>query len=219
MRAAAVIAAFVLFGADWTPAWAVPVVPVSYSMPNGSSGTFHYWDESYTGTGCKTCDGAILSNGLGDLTNGVLASGSWFSVEGASGGPYVGWLDLNPTISFSFGQPVLIDSVTFHFDDSDAGGVDAPSSVIINSINYPVIDPAGSAPFLFTVNGVNFSGTTLPITINRTGRFTFVSEISFGSPVPDIAAWKGLAMGIAALGLAGWHRRRGVEKQSKACKT
>ena len=58
------------------------LVPVtSYSMPNGdgqaSGGTFNYWDKNYTGSGATTTDGAPLTGGTGDLTDGVTASDIW----------------------------------------------------------------------------------------------------------------------------------------------
>ena len=39
------------------PAWAIQVVPTSYSLNNGTSGAFSYFDDKYNGTGCKTCAG------------------------------------------------------------------------------------------------------------------------------------------------------------------
>ena len=67
-------------------------------------------------------------------------------VEGASGpGPYVGWLNFDPTIEFFFDQVLSFNSVTFYFDASYAGGVTPPTSVNIEGANFAVPTPPGSA--------------------------------------------------------------------------
>ena len=71
------------------------VVPTSYDMLNGQTGSFTYWDDSYNGTGSPTTSGDLLTGGLGDLTDGVIATENWFSTPG----PYVGWDSITPTIT------------------------------------------------------------------------------------------------------------------------
>lgn len=44
------------------------LTPDSYSMLNGNAGSSNYWDETYTGSGCVTCDNAALT---GNLTGGM----------------------------------------------------------------------------------------------------------------------------------------------------
>ncbi len=75
------------------PAWlalagaasAQAAMPTHYNMPNGygmaSGGSFNYWDGSYSGSGDRSTDYAPLSGGLGDLTDGVIATQSWIEVE------------------------------------------------------------------------------------------------------------------------------------------
>ena len=41
-------------------------VPDSYNMLNGNTGSYNYWDETYSGGGCVTCDNAALLGGRGD---------------------------------------------------------------------------------------------------------------------------------------------------------
>lgn len=177
-------------------AWAIQVVPVSYSMPNGVAGIYTYFDDTYNGTGCITCTGAALSGGRGDLTDGVLAVSNW----SVTPGPWVGW-NSNPTITFQFGGTVSIDSISFRFDDSNGnGGVSPPSSVTIAGQNYLVNDPIGSAPFDFTVAGLAFTGSSLAITINRTGsNWVMLSEVAFSSAVPEAPRWTLLFAGLLAL--------------------
>ena len=37
------------------------VTPDSYDMLNGNTGSYTYWDETYSGSGCVTCDNATLT--------------------------------------------------------------------------------------------------------------------------------------------------------------
>ncbi|WP_156797016.1 hypothetical protein [Nitrosomonas sp. Is79A3] len=65
------------------------LMPDSYSMLNGNTGSYNYWDETYTGSGCVTCDNAALTGGRGDLTDGIVATDNWFVTEAPAGnGPY-----------------------------------------------------------------------------------------------------------------------------------
>jgi hypothetical protein len=197
---------------------AAPLTPSSYDMPNGngqaSGGSFNYWDREYTGAGCTTCDGALLSGGLGNLTDGVTTNLNWFSVEnGAGTGPYVGWLT-DPTITFRFAQTVLIDSVTLHLDDSDgAGGVSPPAAVILSDgviqRTFTVGPQPGSAPFFVSFSGQALQTDVLMLTLVRATQWVFMDEVSFDgrqvgqAPEPSGAALLGL--GLLAMGLG---RRR-----------
>ena len=183
------------------------LTPDSYSMLNGNTGSYNYWDEIYSGAGCVTCDNAVLSGGRGDLTDGIIAADNWFVTEAPAGnGPFVGWA-LDPTITFHWNAPVNVSSVTFHFDDSNgSGGVSAPASVDVNGINFLISDPAGSAPFAFVANGLSFTGNDLAVTIHRSNAWVFLSEVEFNvTPVPEPETY---AMLLAGLGLIGFAIRR-----------
>lgn len=182
-------------------AWAATVAPVSYDELNGFAGQYNYFDDLYTGSGCKTCAGSSLTGGLGDLTNGVIATSNWNVAETSGHGPYVGWAYTDPTITFHFGQLVQIDSVTFSFDDAQAGGVSAPTSVLIGTKSFSVANPVGTAPFSFTASGLGFAGSDLAVKIVRGDVAVFVSEISFLSPVDDAGTGP---MAIAGLALVLW---------------
>lgn len=185
-----------LFGASH--AGAVQVVPSSYDMLNGI-----YLDDTYSGSGCKTCAGAALTNGLGDLTNGVAATSSW----DVTPLPWVGWQNTAQTITFRFAQSSDIGSVTLRFDDSNTSGVNPPQSVTILGQTYAVADPVGKAPFDFVISNVAFSGVALPITITpRSGSFMMLSEVTFQSPVPEPAT--ALSMMVGCLALVGFSRLR-----------
>lgn len=124
---------------------AAAVIAVSYDMPNGNGtatgGFFNYWDRDYTGNGSvapisapHTNDGEALSGGLGDLTDGVIATQDWFFVESAAGdGPYVGWQDIDPRITFHFASSVTIDTVTLHLADSTFSDVEPANNANIDA--------------------------------------------------------------------------------------
>jgi hypothetical protein len=50
------------------------LMPASYDMLNGESGSYTYYDDTYDGDGDTGTPLAPLSNGLGDLTDGVIAT-------------------------------------------------------------------------------------------------------------------------------------------------
>lgn len=206
-------------------AQAVSVKPTDYSMVNGNTGSYWYFDDSYSGTGNKQQSGALLSGGTGDLTDGVIAAQNWQHVEAPAGpyGPYVGWLSRNPTITFNFAQTFDFVSATFHLDDANGyGGVSLPSSISIDYAGAPaplteaVTDPVGSAPLAhdFDLSGVTTN--SLVVTLNRKNSWVFLSEVEFDvrsnrtpgntSAVPLPAPALLLVGAIGGLGLL---RRRG----------
>lgn len=187
------------------------LTPDSYNMLNGNAGSYNYWDETYTGAGCVTCDNAALTGGRGDLTDGIFADDNWNITEAPPGnGPYVGWT-LNPTITFHWNTPVNISSATFYFDDANGyGGVSAPESVTVDGTNFPIGDPDGSSPFSFFANGFSFTGNDLVVSIQRGNTWVFLSEVEFNAaPIPEPETY---AMLLAGLGLLGFVARRRQQK-------
>ena len=200
--AAAVLACVAAGGAS-------AAAPDSYNMLNGNTGSYNYWDETYTGAGCVTCDNSSLTGGKGDLTDGTIANDNWFVTEAPPGnGPYVGWT-LDPVITFHWNASTVVNSVTFYLDDSNgAGGVSAPSGIIVNGNLYVVPEPAGSAPFSFTAGSVGFTGTDLQVQLLRKNSWVFLSEVEFNGQSNAIPEPETYALMLAGLGVMATVARR-----------
>jgi len=159
-------------------------------------------------------DGAALAGGLGDLTDGVIASGNWIFVENDAGtGPYVGWnssLTPNPTVVFNFAGLVDIDQIRVHADDSGGlGGVRLPASVLITwaggSASIPVVDPdpASTAPSWLDFSGLGISQvSSVSLQFFNADNWVFIDEVSFATasavPLPATPALALLGLGLAA---------------------
>lgn len=208
-RAAFLAACALVFA---VPVHAAPVFATSYDMLNGQTGSFNYWDESYTGSGSKFVDGAALSGGLGDLTDGVIAAAGWFAAESPAGaGPYVGWDSLSPFITFHFAPGTVVDALTIHVDDSNGfGGVSTPSGARINGgAIIPLTDGASGAPLSFTFSGLNSMGPLTLELFDGAGPWIFLSEVEFDGrsrPAPEPAT--AVLLGLAAAGFIARRRAR-----------
>lgn len=197
------------------------IFATSYDMPNGggqaSGGSYNYWDKAYSGSGSTTTDGAALTGGLGDLTDGVVAANPWYLTEnGAGTGPYVGWLDAsstspqhNPTITFHFGGSPVLDAINIHLDNSQIGGVFAPASILVDGVSQSFTAPTIGTIGWVTLSGLNLTGGSHTVQFDQVPQsWTFVSEITFdgkGGGVPEPATW---SMMIAGFGLTGTALRR-----------
>jgi hypothetical protein len=187
-------------------AGAAPIQPAAYDMLNGNTGSYNYWDESYTGVGNTTLDNAPLTGGLGDLTDGIIAPDNWNVTEAPPGnGPYVGWT-IDPVITFRFDPNVSINSITIHVDDANGfGGVSLPSAVRING-GAPILlaDPASSMPLSFIFDGLGLNGD-VTLELIRSNSWVMLSEVEFDGvihptqvPEPGTLALFGVALtGIA----------------------
>ena len=177
---------------SWSAVWDFTtvnqVMPAYYNMLNGETGTYSYYDDLYNGNGNNGVSLDPLSDGLGDLTDGVDATVHW----NQDNVPYVGWNSIEPTITFYFDQEVNIDVVTLNVDDSGGGGgVVPPSHVVLDmggvQHTETVIDPTGSEPFDITCTGLGMSGTSIAITLEDSGftssRYMMLAEVRFfGGP-------------------------------------
>lgn len=202
----------------------------SYDMNNGdgtaSGGNYNYWDLNYSGSGATNVDNAPLSGGVGDLTDGIIATDNWLNVEVAAGtGPYVGWrVDATPqpTVTFHLASPAQIDSVTVYVDDSNNnGGVLPPASVDIGPAggpytNFTTPDPPGSAPTSYTFSNLGLSGSSVELRFNYLSSWVFVSEVTIdGIAVPEPVSTCLGAIGFAALSI----RRQRANRRAPMART
>jgi hypothetical protein len=190
-----------------------PIFATSYDTRNGdgqaSSGTFNYWDKEYTGAGSTTTDAALLTGGLGNLTDGVISDMLWFSVENAAGtGPYVGWRSARGPVSitFNFAAAYEFDSLTLYLDDADGfGGVDLPASATVNALApFAIGAMPGSEPKAITLDLGGLTTDTLVLNLAYMNEWIFLSEVTFEA-VPEPALSVLVVSGVAALAL---RRRR-----------
>lgn len=197
-------------------AQASQIYSTSYDTPNGdgnaAGGTYNYWDKNYSGAGATTTDGAALTGGSGDLTDGVVAAGIWHTVEtGAGTGPYVGWREFytsNPLLTFHFGGSPTINGINIHLDNSGIGGVFAPTAILVDGVSQAFTGPSLGTIGWASITGLNLTGGSHTIQFNQLsgGNWVFASEVTFaGSAVPEPATW---AMMIAGFGLVGTSLRR-----------
>jgi hypothetical protein len=181
---------------------AAPILPTSYDMLNGNTGSYNYWDESYDGLGLTAVDNAPLTGGLGDLTDGVIAPDNWNVVEAPPGnGPYVGWT-IDPVITFRFAPGDVVNSLTIYVDDSNgAGGVSVPDGIRINGGPLMLLtDPATATPLSFLFDGLNLSGE-IQLELIRKNQWLMLSEVEFDGvlhptqvPEPGTLALLGTAL-------------------------
>ena len=210
------IATFAL-AASVAAAHAAPLTVTSYDMPNGDGqahgGTYNYWDGTYDGSGDPTVDGSFLSGGTGALTDGHITTQFWSSVSNESGtGPYVGWRDTNPTIVFHFADTVTVHGIRLYFDNSNDGGVTAPSGFVLGGTTY--LNPswnAASPSNTFSVHELDVTGDSVTLQLLDPTSWIFLSEIRFfgvegtASAVPEPS---GLALMLGGVGLLGLSLRR-----------
>jgi len=204
------LATALMIASVWiTTAHAAPILPVSYTTQNGETGLYTYYDDSYDGSGSRNASLTALSSGLGDLTDGIIATSNWYVTPDL----YVGWRTIDPVITFDFGGIVSIDSVTIHVDDANRyGAVSTPGGIAIDGTSYSIIDPAGSAPLSLTFSGLDFAGSSLDIQIfDGVRTWIMLSEVEFDGKVitrPTTAAQPATiaepaTLALLALGMAG----------------
>ena len=166
-------------------------------MRNGdgqaSGGGRNYWDKEYSGAGSTTTDAALLSGGLGNLTDGRIPTQNWIEVENIEGtGLYVGWTFGNgvPRITFNFLTSYNFNLITLDLDDADGlGGVNLPASARVQigafDQTFAIGQQAGAAPKAIQLNLGGQAGSQINLTLNYGGNtsWIFLSEVRFDGNV------------------------------------
>lgn len=199
------------------PAFADTLSPISYSMVNGRSGFNSYRDETYGGpgaTGNPNADSSFLAGGLGQLTDGTVGTDD---ILANSSFDWLGWLEVQPIITFDFGQQVTFDSLGLHAASISAmfGDVDLPGTIVWEFSNDGTNFSDGILRATSPAEAANPASQWLDLAVARSGRYVratlndgdqpwiFVSEFRFaGVPTPGAAALMGIA------GLVGLRRKR-----------
>ena len=174
---------------EWSPVFDFVTVnmvrPTAYDMLNGQTGLYTYYDDTYDGDGNPQQALSPLSGGLGDLTDGVIATQNW----GTDHALYVGWKTVDPTITFHFNGTVQIDRVILYVDDSNGSGtVYVPQDVriVMGGVtrDFDVTDPPGSEPCALEFGELGMEGDTMQVTIydhNASSNYMMLSEVEFFS--------------------------------------
>ena len=209
----------------------------SYTMRNGGTGSFAYWDRNYTVGANTNVSNALLQGGVGKLTDGVISTSRWETVSNAQGtGEYVGWGIVGsnppsvPVITTFFSQTYLFTRLRLWVDHAGGfGGVVPPVSVIVGGVasadwmsmtggtSFAVTPPAGTAPFLIDLDltGLNLTGTSLTFQITRPAgqTWTMMSEMAVDgiaavNVVPEPATIALQLAGFAVVGVVARRTRR-----------
>ncbi|GAA6188854.1 VPLPA-CTERM sorting domain-containing protein [Litorivita sp. NS0012-18] len=204
MKFTSLIGAAALFAIGSTASAATLTVD-SYDTPGGNSGTFTYYDDGYG----QTSSGGTLTGGTGDLTDGVIATDNW----GNTPSPYVGWLNVSPTLTFHFAGPVEVFEATVYYDDSNGWGGVYPlnyitASTATESFGTALSDPSGGGPLSHTIS---FSGGLtdyVTLTLSGFGPWIMVSEVTFDGAAPAVPVPASLPLLLGAFGGFAALRRR-----------
>ena len=181
------------------------IVPNSYTSTPGQGtaqgGGFNYFD-----------DGGV------QLTDNILGVNDFAANLG--NGPaqeWVGWLTVDPAMSFNFSAPVNITQVQIGFNRNQGSGIFLPSTVTINGTPFSLAgtELADNTRGFLNFN-TNFTGTSLGVSLadSSTGRWIFVDEVRFvgaavtAAPEPGTFALTGIGLLLGGGAFAARRRRK-----------
>jgi hypothetical protein len=176
----------------------------SYTMRNGSTGSWAYWDRPYNAGANQAVSNSLLTGGRGKLTDGVVATQNWNLVSNAQGtGEYVGWggagtTGINPpdapVITTFFNGAFSFTRLRLWVDHSNGfGGVNPPTAVVVGGIanadwtsttggtTFSITRPTAASPFLIDldISSLGLQGNSLTFRVVRaTNSWVMMSEMA-----------------------------------------
>ncbi len=195
MKNSHVLLILALFAVLVRPATAGIIVPASYTATTGQGwaegGTWNYFDD----TGVQ-------------LTDGIYGVDNWTANLGyGNAQEWVGWITVNPTLTFAFNSPVTVNKVSIDFARAEPGaGIYLPTQVTIGGVAFALSGAELADQTRGTLEFVgSWTGNSLSVEITTRGRnWVFVDEVQF-SAVPEPAHWAGASgLGLVVFCL---HRR------------
>jgi hypothetical protein len=163
-------------------------------------------------------DGSYPDSGGVELRDGVTQTVVWGGPVNATSEsvvPLVGWRFSDPDVTFEFGAPVTIRSVTVWSADSDgAAGVYLPTAITLTagafSQSFTVLNPAGAGTVVpIVLDGFEVTASSMQVFAQRDtvgNNWTMLSEVEF-SAIPEPSTYA-LGGGLLALAAAFLRRRR-----------
>ena len=127
----------------------------------------------------------------------------------------MGWrsnISPNPLVTFNFTGSPVITSILIHLDNSNVGGVSAPSAIRVDGTAVAYTPPAIGTAGTVTLGGLNLTGNSHTLQFINNTEWVFVSEVTFldGGAVPEAATWAMMILGFGMVGGAMRVRRRAV---------
>ena len=163
---------------------------LSYSMPPGNvfGGKYNFSDYSYSGTSGRS----VLTGGQGVLTDHVLASDNYADDDGKG---WIGWQrgkTSSPYITFTFVQPRVFQSVTFHCNIRTREEVklfsavhakfrlmDSGKDMVVDYVSPDIDSAYGWLSYNVTVNLCGYQAQVLRFDFEYGGEWILLSEVSF----------------------------------------
>jgi hypothetical protein len=100
--------------------------------------------------------------------------------------PWVGFLNVNPTITLFFGSIVSIKALRLYLQGNGAGNIYIPASIIINGNSYSIVDTGRSGWYEFT--GA-WTSSTLTVKLNQNSRSSSISTWIFLGEIIVVASY------------------------------
>jgi len=128
------------------------------------------------------------------LTDGVAVVPAWPSVSPAVTA-MVGWLNVDPHISFALSSPINVSEIKIWAADSDgASGVALPTQITVSTAegynqSFVITNPAGGGSTVeISLKGINTVSDRFIISATRGDQWTMFSEVQiYGTPDPQFA--------------------------------